>query len=92
MVSAVVIGFGIQSETVGSFIRSRGGDGIAASLPTYAFPSIPLTWETLGLIFPYALILAAIGLIESLMTLNLIDELTDTRGDAKSGVFRSGPW
>jgi SulP family sulfate permease len=43
-------------------------------------PQVPLNWETLQIIFPYSLILAAIGLIESLLTLNLIDEMTDTRG------------
>ena len=90
LVSAIVLGLGIQSETVGSFIRSRGGEGIAAGLPFFVFPSVPLTWETLSLILPYAFILAAIGLIESLMTLNLIDEVTDTRGDANRECFAQG--
>lgn len=79
-VSLIVIFGGVGTETVSSFIKAGGGDGIAAGLPTFAAPVIPFTLETLTFIFPYALILAAIGLIESLMTLNLIDEITETRG------------
>ncbi len=51
-----------------------------AALPTLAIPAVPLNFETLRIIFPYAAIMAAVGLIESLMTLTLIDEMTDTRG------------
>ncbi|MDP4588815.1 MAG: SulP family inorganic anion transporter, partial [Flavobacteriales bacterium] len=72
-VSAIVIFGGIETETVLSFVQSKATDGQAASieggLPSFAIPNIALNWETLSFIFPYALILAAIGLIESLMTL-----------------------
>jgi SulP family sulfate permease len=74
VVSLIVIGGGIPPETVASFIASRGGDGISAGLPTFSMPLITLSWQTFSFIYPYAMILAAIGLIESLMTLNLIDE------------------
>ena len=76
-VSLLVIFGGIDTQTVGSFV---GGEGVKGGLPEFAVPIIPLDIDTLMFIFPYALILAAIGLIESLMTLQLIDELTETRG------------
>ena len=81
-------------QTVGSFIR-EGSDsnGLAGSLPTFQsdmVANIPLNFATLKLIFPYALILAAIGLIESLMTLNLIDELTETRGNGNRECIAQG--
>jgi SulP family sulfate permease len=79
-VSLLVIYLGVDTQTVLSFIQSNGGTGIQAGLPTFAIPAVPFTFDTLVFITPYACILAAIGLIESLMTLNLIDELTETRG------------
>lgn len=89
-VTLLVIGAGIETETVSSFIRERGGDGISAGLPSFAMPTIGFTWSNLSFIFPYALILAAIGLIESLMTLNLVDELTETRGSANRECVAQG--
>ena len=66
---------------------------LAAGLPRlffldYALP--PLTWKTLQVVFPYALILAAVGLIESLMTLTLIDEITETRGRGNQECIGQG--
>ncbi len=72
--TAVVIFAGLETRTVGDLAHIAGG------LPMFSIPGIPFTWETLAIIFPYALILAAIGLIESLLTLTLIDEITETRG------------
>jgi len=72
--SAVVIFAGLDTKTVGD-IASIGG-----SLPPFHIPEIPLNWETLYIILPYAVILAAIGLIESLLTMTVIDEMTSTRG------------
>lgn len=77
VVSALVIFGGVETQTVGSFV---GGEGIGGQLPTFAVPIIPINLDTLLFILPYSAILAAIGLIESLMTLNLIDDLTDSRG------------
>ena len=74
VVSGLVAGFGIQTKTVGDL------GSIAGGLPSFHLPGVSLNWETLKIIFPYSLILAAIGLIESLLTLNLIDAITDTRG------------
>lgn len=90
IVSAIVIGGGIDTETVKSFIQSGGGDGIKAGLPTFGIPDIPLNFETIKFIAPYAIILAAVGLIESLMTLNLIDELTETRGSGNRECVAQG--
>ncbi|MHB1074903.1 SulP family inorganic anion transporter [Thiobacillus sp.] len=74
IVSLLVIFGGIDTKTVGDMASIKGG------LPQFHLPAVPVSWETLRIIFPYSLILAAIGLIESLLTLNLIDEMTDTRG------------
>ena len=89
-VSLLVLFAGIDTETVLSFIRANGGAGIQAGLPRFAFPQVPLTWETLTFITPYALILSAIGLIESLMTLSLIDELTHTHGHGNRECIAQG--
>ncbi len=89
-VSLLVLFVNINTETVLSFIISNGGTGIKAGLPSFALPQVPLTWATLAFIAPYALILAAIGLIESLMTLNLIDELTKTHGNGNRECIAQG--
>ena len=73
-VSALVIGLDLDTRTVGDLA------GVAGGLPSFQIPGVPLNFETLGIIFPVAITLAAIGLIESLLTLTLIDEITDTRG------------
>ena len=72
--SALVIFAGIDTRTVGDMATIAGG------LPKFHIPTVPLNFETLYIIFPYSLVLAAIGLIESLLTLTLIDEMTETRG------------
>ncbi len=89
-VSLLVIFTNIDTATVLSFIQTNGGTGIQAGLPTFAFPQVPFTWATLAFIMPYALILAAIGLIESLMTLTLIDELTQSHGHGNRECVAQG--
>lgn len=74
VVSLLVLGLDLDTRLVGDIAS------IAGSLPEFSIPSVPFTLETLIIIFPYAAVLALIGLIESLLTLRLIDELTDTRG------------
>jgi SulP family sulfate permease len=90
VVSMVVIFGELETETVRSFIVANGGEGIKAGLPSFQFPLISLSLETLVFITPYALILASIGLIESLMTLNLIDELTDSHGSGNRECVAQG--
>ena len=89
-VSMLAIFGHLDTETVRSFIQANGGDGIQAGLPTFQVPLIAFSLETLVFIAPYALILAAIGLIESLMTLNLIDELTDSHGSGNRECVAQG--
>jgi len=93
VVSVIVIFGNLDVATVGSFIADGGGDGLEGGLPQFQtdiFSKVPFTLETLWFIGPYALILAAIGLIESLMTLNLIDELTETRGNSNKECMAQG--
>lgn len=93
VVSGIVIFSGLDVATVGSFIRDGGGEGLKGGFPVpvlETFTKIPLNMETFSFIFPYALILAAIGLIESLMTLNLIDDLTETRGNSNRECMAQG--
>ncbi|WP_372799373.1 SulP family inorganic anion transporter [Litorivivens sp.] len=74
VVSLLVIGMNFDTRVVGDVASIAGG------LPSFHIPMVPLNWETLSIIFPYSVILAAIGLIESLLTLRLVDEITETRG------------
>ena len=90
VVSLIVIFGNVDTQTVKSFIIEGGGEGIKAGLPTFNVPMIALNLDTLAFIAPYALILAAIGLIESLMTLNLIDELTETHGNGNKECVAQG--
>lgn len=93
IVSVIVVFFKLDVATVGSFIRDGGGEGLKGSLPALhleTFSKIPFNLETIKFIVPYAVILAAIGLIESLMTLNLIDELTETRGNGNKECIAQG--
>lgn len=92
-ITGIVIFGGIDTATVSSFVASGSADGsgsLAADLPSFAIPIIPMNLEVLKIILPYAFILAAIGLIESLMTLNLIDELTETRGSGNRECIAQG--
>lgn len=84
LVTAVVLGFDIQVPRVGDLASLSGG------LPSFAIPMVPFTVETLAIIFPYAVILAAIGLIESLLTLNLVGEITEQRGGASQECMAQG--
>ncbi|MDX8347301.1 SulP family inorganic anion transporter [Cognatiyoonia sp. IB215446] len=84
VVAAIVIGFGLDTPLVGDLASIEGG------LPPFHIPVVLLTWETLEIILPYALILAAIGLIESLLTLNLVGEMTGKRGGASQECLAQG--
>jgi len=84
VVSLLVIGLGLDTKTVGDVASIAGG------LPAFHLPMVPFNLETLQIILPYAVILAAIGLIESLLTLTLIDELTETRGRGNKECIAQG--
>lgn len=83
-VFGIVVFFGIDTKTVGDIASIQGG------FPPFHIPAVPLTWETLQLIFPYAAIVAGVGLIESLLTLNIIDEITETRGRGNKEAVAQG--
>jgi SulP family sulfate permease len=84
IVAALVIGFGIDVPRVGDLASIEGG------LPVFHIPAVPFTFATLEIILPYAFILAAIGLIESLLTLNLVGEITGERGGASKECVAQG--
>lgn len=75
VLTAVAIGFGIDVRTVGDMGQ------LPDSLPIFLIPEIPLNFETLRIIFPVSATLAVVGLLESLMTASIVDELTDTPSD-----------
>ncbi len=84
VVSAIIIGFGIQTRSVGDIASIAGG------LPQFYLPQLPFTFETLQIIFPYSLIMALVGLIESLLTLTVVDEMTETRGRGNKECMAQG--
>ncbi|WP_310620804.1 SulP family inorganic anion transporter [Flexibacterium corallicola] len=84
VVSVVVIGFGLDVRTVGDMASIKGG------LPEFSIPMVPLSFETLTIILPYSLILAAIGLIESLLTLNLVSDMTGKKGGSSQECVAQG--
>jgi SulP family sulfate permease len=90
VVSLLAIFGNLETETVRSFVVANGGTGIQAGFPSFNLPIISFSLGTLFFILPYACILAAIGLIESLMTLNLIDELTDSHGSGNRECAAQG--
>jgi SulP family sulfate permease len=92
-VTLLVILLDLDTRTVQDVLRDLSGDPaatIAGGLPSFHIPMVPLTLETLQIILPYAVILAGVGLIESLLTLSLIDELTETRGRGNKECIGQG--
>ena len=84
VVSGIVLGFNLETKTVGDIASISGG------FPPFHIPEIPVSWEAFKIIFPYSLIIASVGLIESLLTLNLIDEITQTRGRGNKECVAQG--
>ncbi|GAB2776948.1 SulP family inorganic anion transporter [Actinomadura fibrosa] len=84
VVFGIVVFAGIDTKTVGDIASIKGG------FPPFHIPMIPFTWEALGVIFPYAAIVAGVGLIESLLTLNIVDEITETRGRGNKECVAQG--
>jgi sulfate permease, SulP family len=83
-VSLIVIFGGIDTRTVGDLASISGG------LPEFHIPMVPFDWETFMIIVPYSAIMAGVGLIESLLTLTLIDEITETRGQGNKECVAQG--
>src|SRR5690606_19869669 len=84
IISAIVIIGGIDTRTVGD-IASIGG-----SFPDFHLPLVPFNWESLRIIFPFSLIMAMVGLLESLLTLTVIDEMTESRGSGNKECVAQG--
>lgn len=84
VIFGIVTLFGIETRTVGDIASIQGG------FPPFHFPQIPFNFETLSVIFPYAIVIAGVGLIESLLTLNILDEITETRGRGNKEAVAQG--
>ncbi len=84
LVFGLVLGLGIDTRTIGDIASIKGG------FPPFHLPAVPMTLETLQIIFPYAAIVAGVGLIESLLTLNIVDEITETRGRGNKEAVAQG--
>ena len=80
----IVVAFGVDTQTVGDIASIEG------AFPPFHIPDLPFDFETLQIILPYAFIVAGVGLIESLLTLNLIDEITETRGRSNKEAVAQG--
>ncbi|MGB5359217.1 SulP family inorganic anion transporter [Eudoraea sp.] len=83
-VFGLVLAFDIDTKTIGDIASIQGG------FPPFHIPELPFSLETLQIIFPYAAIVAGVGLIESLLTLNIIDEITETRGRGNKEAVAQG--
>ncbi len=84
VVFLLVFFFKIDTKTVKDIADVSGG------FPPFHIPAVPFTWETLTIIFPYGLIMAGVGLTEGLLTLNLVDEITGTRGKGNKECIAQG--
>ncbi|WNH13331.1 SulP family inorganic anion transporter [Thalassobellus suaedae] len=91
--TAIVVFGGIEVSTVGSYIIEGGGSGLKGEFPTPnidLWKNLPFNLDTLRFILPYAFLAASVGLIESLMTMNLVDEITETRGNGNRECLAQG--
>ncbi|SFW60498.1 SulP family inorganic anion transporter [Cellulophaga fucicola] len=84
VIFVLVYFLGIETKTVKDIASVSGG------FPPFSIPNIPFTWETLKLIAPYSMIMAAVGLTEGLLTLNLVDEITETKGNGNRECIAQG--
>lgn len=84
VVFLIVLGFGIDTKTVKDIASISGG------FPPFHIPEIPFNLDVLRIIFPYSLIMAGVGLIESLLTLNVVDEITETKGHGNREALAQG--
>ncbi len=80
----LVIGFNVDTKTVGDIASIKG------ELPSFHIPSVPFNLETLKIILPYSIIMGSVGLIETLLTLTLVDEVTETKGSSNKECLAQG--
>ena len=84
VVSAIIIGFGIETRSVGDIASIAGG------FPEFHIPNVSVNLEMIAIILPYSFIMAMVGLIESLLTLTVVDEMTETRGRGNKECVAQG--
>lgn len=84
VIFGIVFFFNIDTRTIGDMASIKGG------FPPFHIPNIPFDLEALSIIFPYAAIVAGVGLIESLLTLNIVDQITETRGRSNKEAVAQG--
>lgn len=84
VVFGIVFFLGLDTRTIGDIASIQG------TFPPFHIPDLPFTWDTLKIIFPFAAIVAGVGLIESLLTLNIVDEITETRGRGNKEAVAQG--
>lgn len=84
VVFALVLGFNIDTKTVGDIASIKG------ALPSFHIPSVPFNLETLKIILPYSIIMGSVGLIETLLTLTLVDEVTNSKGSSNKECLAQG--
>ena len=84
IVFGIVLGFDIDTKTVGDIAAIKG------DLPSFHIPVVPFTLKTLNIILPYAIIMGSVGLIETLLTLTLVDEITNTKGESNKEAIAQG--
>ena len=95
-ITLLVHGLDLEARTVIDFVRDmlpadqKDSATLAGELPSFAIPIVPFTWETFMIVLPTAVILCLVGLIESLLTLTLIDEMTDSRGRGNKECIGQG--
>lgn len=82
--SLLAIGLNLDTQSVGDL------SSIAGDLPQFHLPDFPLTWEAFMIVLPYSLVMAGVGLIESLLSLQLVDDLTETRGQPNRECVAQG--
>ena len=74
VVTVISVALGLHTKTIGDIAS------VTAGLPAFHIPMVPITLESISIVLPYAIIMASVGLIETLLTLNVVDEMTNTRG------------
>lgn len=84
VVFGIVFFMGLDTRTIGDIASIQG------TFPPFHIPDLPFTWDTLKIIFPFAAVVAGVGLIESLLTLNIVDEITETRGRGNKEAVAQG--
>jgi SulP family sulfate permease len=92
-ITLTTVWMGLDAPTIVDYLRSMTGDAAATlhgGWPEFSIPMVPFNLESIMIILPYAVVLAAVGLIESLLTLTLVDELTDTRGRGNKECVAQG--